>query len=124
MAIKSEFKGGNAMAEGEHVVQVIETKVGMSKSNKPMLTVTFQNDREQKIKGYYVRDLVFHIKALNALKVACGIKPEDAHDNLVGLKCGIKVEPQAPNEQGQIFMQITGYGKEADVEAPADSIPF
>lgn len=131
MAIKNEFGGINKMEPGEHVVTIIETKVGMSRTNKPMLTVVFQNDHEQKIKGYYLRSETFSIKKLTALKQACGLKPEDPHDNLLGRRCGILVVEQKPNEEGQIFNEIAGYGKESDVEGHSsgrgsnvDEIPF
>lgn len=121
---------------GEYRVKVTETKTGMSKSQKPMLTVTFQTHSELSIRGYFVKTLTFHMKALEALKVACGMKVTEPADNLVGKECGILVEAQEPDANGKVFMTISGYGPAAQVTcepsqpggfAPSDAsdnIPF
>lgn len=117
---------------GEYQVQVKELKMGNSKAGKPMLTVVFQAKDEKLINGYFVRDLPFHRAALGHLKTACGLNPDkDLSDALVGKECGILVEGQEPNEQGQVFMSIVGYGPKADVNAsdviftnPNDGVPF
>lgn len=136
MAIARNHKAGGSGAgridkPGEYVVSVEKTEVGKSKSGKAMLTVTFVTDDDRRIRGYYVRDLDFHMKALADCKVALGLKADTSSDQMVGKRCGIAVGEQAPNEEGRIFMTIEGYGKEADVDgyAPAikdasDEIPF
>lgn len=101
---------------GEYLVEVNSAKAGKSKKGKPMLTVEFETEDGRTIGGYYVRDLAFHMKSLEQLKLACGLKLTDTADNLVGRKCGILVEPQEPNtETGKIFMQIVGYGTVAEL---------
>lgn len=118
---------------GEYLVEVNSTKAGKSKKGKPMLTVEFETEDGKTIAGYYVRELAFHMKALEALKVACGLKVTEPADNLIGKKCGILVEPQEANsETGKVFMQIVGYGKASEVghsqpqptEIASEDVPF
>lgn len=121
-------------APGEYLVKVTETKTGMSKAGKPMLTVTFETDTECSIKSYFVKTLAFHMKALEQLKLACGIKMNEPADNLIGLYCGILVEANEPTDTGKVFMGIVGYGKGTDVNLGAkpsvinnkadDEVPF
>jgi hypothetical protein len=100
---------------GEYRVKVIETKMGMSKTNKPMLTVTFQTADEKSISGYFVQGLDFHRHVMKELKLAAGLKVEDHHENLVGKEVGIAVELQEPDANGRTFAQITGYGPASEV---------
>jgi hypothetical protein len=141
MAIKRNFTGGpnSEMQNGEHKVTVTDLKVGKSRSGKPMLTVTFTNDNDESVKGFYVlENKVAQIK-IKELKVACGLAPDADGMLLNGKRCGIAVERGQPNSEGKTFMQIIGYGKESDVEESdtfnkptsieassesADSIPF
>lgn len=108
---------GNFIKEpGEYVAKILETKAGMSKNGKKMLTVLFHTKDERQIKSYFVGELAFHMKALAALKVASGLEETDRAERLIGRECGILVEPQEPDSQtGRVFMQITGYGKASDV---------
>lgn len=115
MAIEKKYKGGKGMAVGEHKVQVTDIKVGSSKKGDPMLTITFENEEGQTIKGYYVKKLAGHMAALGDLKVAAGLKIDSPAEELQHKKLGISVDEQPENENGQIFMTIVGYGKEADV---------
>lgn len=125
--------GGNFIKEpGEYKVFVREITTGMSKSNKPMLTVTFHTSDEKAIRAYFVKELAFHMKALEQLKIACGIKVTESAENLVGKECGILVEAQNPDANGRVFMQINGYGPVGDVagwhhshkQTHSDPIPF
>lgn len=136
MAIQRNAGGqGNFVKEpGEYQVRIKETKMGESKTGKPMLTVVFQTHDEKLIAGYFVRELNFHMAALAHLKTACGLNPDkDGSDLLVGKECGILVEAQEPNEQGRTFMSIVGYGAKADAKngatgfaptAGEDRVPF
>jgi hypothetical protein len=126
-------EGGNYIKDpGEYRVKVIETKTGMSKSGKPMLTVKFQASDEREIAGYFVKTLKFHMKSLETLKIACGLKITDSAENLVGRECGILVEAQEPTADGKVFMTIAGYGPAASVNPSAggpsnhehDEVPF
>jgi hypothetical protein len=118
MAIARTFRGaaGQIDRAGEYRVTVEKMEVGKSKSGKPMLTLTFCTDEERRIKGYYVQSLVFHMKALDELKLACGLLATAPADQLVGKRCGIAVGEQPPTQDGKVFMQIEGYGKEQDAE--------
>lgn len=135
MAIERNHKGfdskGRIDKAGEYVVTIEKLETGHSKSGKEMLTITFVTDDEKRIKGYYVRTLEWHMKALNDLKVACGLDPKLPSQNLFKKRCGIAVGEQSPTEDGKIFMQIEGYGKETDVEGHmatpggySDEVPF
>lgn len=118
MAIqKIEGNFGSFISEpGEYLVEVNSSKAGKSKKGKAMLTVEFESEDGKTIAGYFVKELAFHMKALEQLKLACGLKVTDSADELIGKKCGILVEPQPPNpETGKVFMSIVGYGKAADV---------
>lgn len=126
MAIKRNFAGGSSeMANGEHKCTITDLKVGKSKAGKPMLTVTFTNDNDESVKGFYVlENKVAQIK-IKELKVACGLAPDADGMLLNGKRCGIAVEKGEPNAEGKSFMQIVGYGKESDVEAstaPVESV--
>ncbi len=117
MAISKTFIGSTkVMLPGEHIVTIVDVNVGKSKKGQPMLTITFENDDGQKIRGYYVKGLDFHQTQLQALKTACGLKGETASDELLALKCGIAVDQNEPTEDGKIFMRIVGYGPAAEVE--------
>ena len=141
MAIKKDFTGGgNKMMAGEHRVSVAELKMGVNSKQKPMLTITFKNDQDQTIKGYYTLGVVFIQKQLEALKVACGLDKNADGNLLLGKRCGISVEEGDVDEKGRMFMRIVGYGKESEVSEadtfnnptttsaatsqPVDSIPF
>lgn len=121
MAIeRNAGSNGNFISEaGEYVVKVLETKTGTSKSGKPMLTVTFQTSDELLIRGYFVKSLTFHMKALEELKQASGMKITDSADNLVGREVGILVEAQKPDESGRVFMSVCGYGPKDKVTMAA-----
>jgi hypothetical protein len=120
MAIKKEFKSGNQIGEGEHVVKITKVEVGNSKKGEPMLTLTFERADEARMKGYYVKSLKFHMKQLDAVKIACGLTAIAPNDELQGKKLGIAVELDQPNENGIRFGKIIGYGKWEDVEAADD----
>lgn len=130
MPIEKKYSGSSStMDPGEHRVVITEVQVGVSKSGKQMLTVVFQNDREQRIKSYYVRELVYHIKQLTDLKISCGLTEKSPAEELLHKRCGILVDPREPNEEGRVFMNIAGYGKESDVTdgghtSTKDEIPF
>lgn len=138
MAIERNAGGisGNYVKDpGEYRVRVHETKTGLSKSQKPMLTVVFHTWEDKAIAAYFVKTLTFHMKALESLKVACGLKVNETADNLVGKECGILVEAQDPTPEGRVFMSITGYGpaNAVGVNQPAspmvgepsdDNVPF
>jgi hypothetical protein len=119
MAIQSKFRGGGnrISVPGEYVVEITKASAGMSKSNKPMLTVTFQNFQQEEISGYYLRELHFHMIQLKELKEACGLDGGSPAENLVGKNCGILVEAGNTDDKGRTFMQITGYGKASDVSS-------
>jgi hypothetical protein len=123
--------GGNYISDpGEYVVRIAETKTGLSKGGKPMLTVEFHTRDERQIRSYFVKELAFHMKALAELKAAAGVPATEPAEKLVGREVGVLVEPQAPDSQGRVFMQIVGYGPKADVQgasgfAPStDEVPF
>lgn len=126
MAIERKHKGtGNNITQpGEYLVTVIEVKTMMSKKDKPMCVVTFETAEEQKINGYYVRDLKFHMAALNDLKVACGLAQGLPADALVGRKCGIAVGNGKARDDGSHFMSIEGYGKPEQVEQSKGEASF
>lgn len=126
MAIKREYTGNaNQMSAGEHRVVISELKMGKSKSEKPMLTITFKNDDDQTVKGYFVIGLPFVQKQLKDLKVACGLDPNADGMLLNGKRCGIALEEGKPDANGVSFMKIVGFGKESEVEASAqeESVP-
>lgn len=108
--------------DGEYAVRVKETKAGLAKSGKRMLTVIFQAHDEKEIAGYFVQELGFHMKALEELKLACGLKITDAHDHLVGKECGILVEMGDPDDKGRAFASIVGYGKISDLGGGGDPV--
>ena len=109
---------GNRLKDpGEYRVKITETKVGMSKKGKPMLTVTFETHDEKQICGYFVKELAFHMHFLGELKLASGLTEKDSAENLVGKEVGILVEAQEPNEKGFVFMSIVGYGKSSEVDS-------
>lgn len=117
MAIERKYKGSKYIDEaGEYVVSIKDMVVGKSSKGDPMLTLTFATEEEQTIKAFFVKTLKFHMKQLEDLKVACGMKADEDAMNLVGKRVGIAVEPQEPNEKGQVFMRITGFGKESEVD--------
>lgn len=136
MAIKKEFVGGGSrMLPGEHKVTVSELKMGVNSKGKPMLTITFKNDQDQKVKGYYTLGVDFIQKQLEALKVACGLDKNADGNLLLNKRCGIAIEEGEMNDKGQVFPKIVGYGKESDVvednfnasasdTQPVDNIPF
>ncbi len=118
----------NINAPGEYVVTVIETKMTMTKAKedkpaRPMRIVVLETPQGQKINGYYVGELAFHMEALKDLKVACGLKPDSNSDDLVGERCGIAVEAQLPGPDGKVFMTIAGYGSVKDVTQAAALSP-
>lgn len=127
---KAQGSVGRIDKPGEYKVTVEKTEAGPSKSGKKMLTITFVTDDEKRIKGYYVRALEWHMKALADCKIALGLKGDSPAELMVGKRCGIAVGAQAPTEDGRTFMQIEGYGKEADVEGHVhdtssfDDVPF
>lgn len=129
--------GGNSIKHpGEYRVRVVKLETGMSKSQKPMLTVTFQTLDEMQLKGYFCKGLAWHMKNLAVLKECAGLKPDSPAENLHGLEVGILVEPREPDEQGRVFMDIAGFGKAHEVGAVEgggdfagrqpgdDSVPF
>lgn len=123
--------GGNFISDpGEYVVRIGETKTGLSKGGKPMLTVSFVTRDERQIRSYFVKDLNFHMSALKELKKASGLPEGEPAEKLIGREVGILVEPQAPDAQGRVFMQIVGYGTKGDVQggetgfAQTDEVPF
>jgi len=134
MAIKSEFggSGGHRVEEGDHIVVVTKVEATTSKRGAPMCVVTFSTHDERTINGYYVPSYSFMKKALDACKLAAGLKVTDPATSLVGRELGIKAELGKADEQGRQFMQITGYGPKSDVTGFADapipddmsSIPF
>lgn len=107
---------------GEYRVKVEQMLEGLSSKNKKMLTVTFVTDDEKRIKGFYVKELKFHMSALKDLKLACGLTEKDPASSLLGKRCGIAVGQQKPNDDGRVFMTIEGYGPEKDAPA-ADGLP-
>lgn len=124
--------GSYINSPGEYKVKITQAASGMSKSGKPMLTVTFQTADEKSIRGYFCKPIAFHMKSLEALKLACGLKKDSPADEMIGKDCGIAVELQAPTESGTTFAHIVGYGMASDVtgdfaKSDADdisSIPF
>lgn len=141
MAIERKYKGSKFIDEpGEYVVSIKNLEVGKSTKGDQMLTVTFATDDERTIKSFFVRKLAFHIRQLTDLKLSAGLTETEDAMNLVGKRVGIAVDEQEPNEKGQVFMRITGFGKEADVDltfnarqkeaqenrqvADTDAIPF
>lgn len=119
MAIESKFKGGGNFIKtpGEYVVEVTEANAKKSKAGKDMLQVTFQTFEQEKIAGFYVRSLTFHMAALVELKKACGLDGNAPAEMLIGKSCGILVEAQEPDEMGRTRMQITGYGPASAVSS-------
>jgi hypothetical protein len=139
MAIKrnAAASGRYIKTPGQYRVKVVETKVGLNKKGKNMLTVTFRTADDLEISGYFVQGLNFHIHNLKELKAACGLPADKQADQLVGKECGILVEAQEPDSNQNVFMQITGYGSANEVtheEMPAagqahaapgdDQVPF
>lgn len=128
---RNAHAGGNYISvAGEYVVKITETTTGLSKKEKPMLTVTFQNKNDESIRAFFVRGLAFHIMSLCELKRACGLKEAETADNLVGKECGILVEARKPDEMGNCFMHIVGYGPANAVgtghsnKSFSDEVPF
>lgn len=110
---------------GEYRVTVQKTEVKPTKNGgKRMLVVTFVTDDEKEINGYYVQTLKWHIEALSDLKIACGLSAKSSTDLLMGKRLGIAVGEQTPQEDGRIFMQVEGYGKESDVDGFVEKLPF
>lgn len=132
MAIeRNAISGGNFIREpGDYKVKVAECKTGNSKTGKPMLTVAFETEDGLKIAGYFVRDLKFHMIALEKLKIAAGLQVTQSAEHLVGKEVGIAVEAQDPDPNGRIFMAIVGYGPAKDVGprqqklTSDDEVPF
>lgn len=116
MAIERKFGGTKQMKAGEYKVTVTDIKFGKSKSDKNMWTITFANDHEETIKGFYVPDVAFHLKQLKEIKAVCGLDEKDGPDKLISKRLGIAVEEQEPDQDGKTFMRITGYGKESQVD--------
>lgn len=118
MAIEKKYSsdGGYIKQEGDYRVQVSEILLGNSRKGDPMLTITFATSTEKKIKSYFVKDFPYHVHQLNDLKEACGLERDCADELLADARCGIKVEAGEPNEKGQKYMQIVGYGPEKNVE--------
>lgn len=117
---------------GEYKVKVSEVKTGVTKEKKdPMLTVKFETSEELSIKSYFVKKITFHMKALEALKLACGLTAVSPAEDLVGKECGILVEMKE-GKTGQQFSNIVGYGPVSSIvvaspsstAVPADEIPF
>ena len=105
--------GGNYISRpGEYVVVVdkVEYKKTKKEPIRPMAVIHFVNAEDQGIAGYFVKDLNFHMKALTALKAACGLPAAATAEGLIGKKCGILVEMREPDEMGRSFPQIVGYG--------------
>jgi hypothetical protein len=139
MAIKRNAapSGSYIKSPGEYRVKVVETKVGLNKKGKNMLTVTFRTKDDLEIAGYFVQGLPFHVHNLKELKTACGLAHDKQADQLVGRECGILVEAQEPDANGRVFMSITGYDSsdkvsgeamppagQSDLDAHSEQIPF
>ncbi len=122
--------GGRIDKPGDYAVTVEKTETGKSKSGKSMLTVTFITDDEKRIRGYYCKGVDFHMKALSDLKIALGLKADSPAENMIDKRCGIAVDEQAPGEDGKVWMTISGYGKESEVDGHTppkeeeETIPF
>lgn len=118
MAIQIKQSSSNRISEpGEYVVEVIEVLKGTTKkTGKPMAIVTFETADKKLIRGYYVKDLTFHMDALADLKAACGLSKEVNSGHLLDCKLGIAVVKGKADPQGRVFMEIAGYGKTSDVE--------
>lgn len=109
--------GGKFISEpGDYLVEISEVQAGKSSKGDPMVTITFVTDEDKSIRAFFVKKHAFMMAALTLLKVSCGEKPEVNSAELVGKKCGIKVELGKPNDKGMIFAQIVGYGRPEDVE--------
>lgn len=101
---------------GEYRVRVEKLETGLSKKGDKMLTVFFKTNDDQGIRSFFVQKLPQHLKALAALKFACGKTEADRAETLIGRECGILVEPQKPNQDtGRVFMNIVGYGLSSQV---------
>lgn len=118
MAIERKYTGTmtEQMEPGEHRVTITDIKFGKSKAGKPMWTITYTNANGAQIKGFYVPEVKFHLRQLKDVKAACGLAETATPDQLMGKRLGIAVEEQEPNQDGAVFMRISGYGKEDLVE--------
>lgn len=115
---------------GEYAVRVHEVKSGKSKKGSDMLTVTFETPDAKQIRGYFAKNVAFHMKALEALKEACGLNVKESAGALIGKSCGILVEVPEANGEGRVFAGIVGYGPVSEVKDAAqfptedDGVPF
>lgn len=117
--------GGKRISEpGEYRVHITELKTKASKKGDPMLVVTFQTEDEKEICGYFVKKYAFQMKALAALKQACGLKDTDSADKLIAKECGLLVESGETNEKGHTFMEIVGYGPASDAASSQQAPEF
>lgn len=112
MGIERNAGGGSFIKHpGEYRVRVTLLTEGLSKKGQPMLTVTFQTENEETIKGYFVKTLGFHMKNLKELKKACGVSETTPAAELLNRECGILVEADEPDpETSRVFLSISGYG--------------
>lgn len=136
MAIKEEIRGNKTSTRyiknpGEYKVKISSVSFGHSKAGKPMFTITFQNDWDDCVKGYYLPDNKWHAKSLSNIKIACGLSEDAPTEQLNGKRLGILVKAQEPNEKGRVFMQVVGYAPESSVdefisqpEDRSEEIPF
>ena len=138
MAITAKYASGSGRLEaGEHRVTITKTENMMSQAKEakdgkeaklpqPMIKITFENEDEQKHNAYYVKTSKYAMTKLIDLKLACGMTAQDSNDDLLGKKCGILLAAQKPTDDGKVFMEIVGYGKESDVEESKsfDEVPF
>lgn len=134
MAIKRNAapSGNYIKAPGEYRVKVVETKVGLNKKGKNMLTVKFRTADDLEICAYFTQGVNFHTHNLKELKAACGLDAKVQADQMIGREVGILVEAQDPDPETQkVFMQIVGYDKPDAVSNPPavdqggdDSVPF
>lgn len=125
MAIKRNAapSGNYVKAPGEYRVKVVETKVGLNKKGKNMLTVKFRTADDLEICGYFTQGVNFHQHNLKELKTACGIDVKAQADQMIGKECGILVESQDPDPETQkVFMQIVGYDKADAVSGHSSGI--
>lgn len=125
MAIKKNAKGAKFLnTEGEFKVRVSGVKIGQSKKGAPMLTVTFETDDGEQISSYFVKSLAFHIHSLKELKAALGLAENAPSEDMQGKRCGISVEFGDEQEDGKVYAQVVGYGKESDVDSAPVSAPM
>lgn len=112
---KTKMAPRKQIADGEHIVKVIDVGFGPSSKGDKMITVTFTNASGETIKDYFVTKYPFMMDKLADLKAHLGLTKESGAENMLEKKCGVLIGAKPANDQGHIYKEIQGYGKVSDV---------